>query len=176
MRARPFERARVFYSGAMRGAPEADPDFGWQLVRFLARGGAEILTEHVAGRSAAELERIRARKMGRGVRELYADPERWYRIRGLDARWVDEATHLIAVVNSPSHGVGMEIERALLKPERGLGPTPILCLIHEQRLDTLSYMIRGISAPGFHLRTYAALPDAKRIVREFLTQHPPAGE
>ena len=174
MRARPFERAKVFYSGSIRGAPEADPDFAWHIVRFLVRGGAEILTEHVAARSVAEMERIRARKMGRSVQELYADPERWYRIRSLDAGWVDEATHLIALVNSPSHGVGMEIERALLKPERGLGLTPILCLIHGDRLDSLSYMIRGIREPGFYLRTYSGLVDAKRIVREFLTRHPPA--
>ncbi|MEK7526093.1 MAG: hypothetical protein AAB546_01285, partial [Patescibacteria group bacterium] len=100
-----------------------------------------------------------------------AKPEPWLLIRKQDNEWVDQATHLVAVVNAPSHGVGMEIERAILKPQRGLNETPILCLIHETLLDKLSFMVRGVSEdehPSFHLKTYTNLQEAQNTVHDFL--------
>jgi len=65
-------------------------------------------------------------------------------------------------------GLGMEIERALLKPERGLPFTPILCLSREDFLEKLTYMIRGIRSEGFFLKTYHDLSTAESIVSDFL--------
>jgi hypothetical protein len=76
---------------------------------------------------------------------------------------------VVALVNGPSHGVGMEIERALLKPERGLPLTPILCLIRADLLEKLTWMIRGIKQEGFYLKTYTDLDSAQKIIFDFLT-------
>lgn len=138
----------------------------------MAGGGADVLSEHVAARSQQEMDEIRARKWGMDIKEMLAQPEPWFGIRKKDTEWVDEATHVVALVNAPSHGVGMEIERAILKPERGLKETPVLCLIDEHMVEKLSFMIRGVSgneAPNFQLRTYSSLQEAKEIIYDFLT-------
>lgn len=168
----PFEGRVVYYSGSIKGAPELEPDFAWQLVQYMGEGGADVLSEHVAARNKAEMDEIRARRTGQEIQVMRTHPEPWFQIRRKDAEWVDEATHFVAVVNAPSHGVGMEIERAILKPARGLNLTPVLCLVHEQLLDNLSFMIRGVTSdehPDFHVQTYASLDDAKDVVHAFLT-------
>ncbi|MFC1625668.1 hypothetical protein ACFL1Q_01335 [Patescibacteria group bacterium] len=170
----PFAGLKVCYSGSIKGVPEAEPDFLWQLVRFIASGGADVLSEHVAARSQQEMDEVRAMKWGMDIQEMLAQPEPWFSIRKKDTEWVDEATHVLALVNAPSHGVGMEIERAILKPERGLKETPILCLIHEQMVEKLSFMIRGVTeeeAPNFYLKTYSSLHEAKEIIYDFLTNN-----
>lgn len=106
---------------------------------------------------------------------MLAHPEPWFPIRRQDTEWVDTCSHFIAVVNAPSHGVGMEIERALLKPRLGLNETPILCLVHESLVEKLSYMIRGISQtefPNFSLETYADLKSAQEAAHAFLLRNP----
>jgi len=168
----PFKDLKVYYSGSIKGAPEAEPDFPWQLVQYMGKGGADVLSEHVAARSQQEMDEIRAKRWGMEIQEMLSQPEPWFGIRKKDIEWVDEATHVVALVNAPSHGVGMEIERAILKPERGLNETPILCLVHEQMIDKLSYMIRGVAeseSPTFQLETYTSLEDAKAIIHDFLT-------
>lgn len=65
----------------------------------------------------------------------------------------------------------MEIERALLKPERGLRPTPILYLVDEQNLDSLSWMIRGITDPIVNICTYQTLNEATVLAIRFLQQN-----
>ena len=85
--------------------------------------------------------------------------------------WVDEATHMVALVDSPSLGVGMEIERAVEKPHRGLKKTKILCLVQKDLLESLSYMVRGVTkkeASEYNLKPYNNLEDAKRLVYKFL--------
>lgn len=167
-----FEGIKVYYSGSIKGAPELEPDFAWQLVQYMGENGADVLSEHVAARTRQEMESIRARRTGQEIQTMLAQPEPWFSVRRKDVEWVDEATHVVAVVNAPSHGVGMEIERAILKPARGLNETPILCLVHEGLLETLSYMVRGVTyqeCPGYFLRTYAHLDSAKNTVHEFLT-------
>ena len=104
----------------------------------MARNGADVLSEHVAARTPEEMRAIRLTRIGKRIKDLDTKAGLWFGVRQIDTEWVDEATHVVAVVNSPSHGVGMEIERALLKPERGLPFTPILCLIREDLLEKLS--------------------------------------
>ncbi len=86
----------------------------------------------------------------------------------LDALLVDQATHLIALLDNPSFGVGMEIERALTKPQRGLHETKILGLIHKNNYAKTSKMILGAQSKNFIIRAYETKEDVVRVVREFL--------
>lgn len=173
---KPFQGMKVYFSGSIKGAPEPDPEFAWKLVQNMIEGGANVLSEHVAARNKAEMDEIRARKIGMSLKELLEMPRETYIrdiIRKIDTKWVDEATHFIALVNAPSHGVGMEIERAILKPERGLPLTPILCLVREDLASGLSGMVKGVSWENdkalFFVKTYKTLQDANYEVHEFLT-------
>lgn len=88
--------------------------------------------------------------------------------------WVDECDYLIAVVDGPSHGVGMEIMRALMKEERGLNKTQILCLVHKETYPRLSWMIRGVpeNYKNFSLEKYTNLKDAISLVEDFILKKP----
>ncbi len=167
----PYQGLKVYFSGSIRGVPEPDPEFAWQLVQFMASGGADVLSEHVAARSQQEMDSIRARRIGLTIQEMLADPEPWFLIREQDIDWVDEATHVVALVNAPSHGVGMEIQRALDKPAMGMNRTPILALIHENLLEPMSRMVRGVRPtkhPEYFLKTYQSLTDAQTATDQFL--------
>ncbi len=170
----PFYGRLVYFSGSIKGAPESDPEFAWKLVQYMGINGADVLSEHVAARNQEEMDQIRARRTGQEIQEMLAQQEPWFGIRKKDTEWVDQASHVVALVNAASHGVGMEIERAILKPRMGLNVTPILCLVHEQVLDRLSYMIKGVSkeeCPVFYLNTYTDIKNAQSIVYSFLTNN-----
>jgi hypothetical protein len=170
-----LKEIKVYYSGSIQGVPEAEPDFAWHLVQYMIEEGVNVLSEHVAGRTKEERDKVRARNLGLDLQEMLPQEEPWFDIRKVDTEWVDEATHMVALVNAPSHGVGMEIERALLKPERGLPETPILCLVHSDVIGKLSCMVKGIRQkdhPNFFLATYNDLAEAKEIVRDFLANTP----
>jgi hypothetical protein len=169
LKEKPFEGMKIYFSSSIRGVPNPEPDFAWHIVQTMLKGGANVLSEHVGARNRKEMDDIFARKSGIDRRTL---DQPWFEARRIDMQWVDEATHLVAVVNGPSHGVGMELERAILKPERGLNSTPILCLIQENLLkEGLTWMIRGVSrdeCPVFELLTYTDLKDAREKVTNFL--------
>ena len=168
-----FEGMKIYYSGSIRGVRESDPEFPWKLVSYMIENGADVLSEHVAARTPGEMDYIRARRIGIDVQQMLSDPAPWFLVRRFDLEWVDEATHMIAVVNGSSHGVGMEIQRALDKPRMGLNKTPILCLIREDLLDrNLTFMIRGVSkdeCDSYFLKTYKDITDAQQTVAAFLT-------
>lgn len=173
MAERLFEGKKVYYSGSIQGVAEIEPDFAWNLVRYMINNGAVVLSEHVAGRNRNERDEIRARNVGMTVEEMLKEPEPWFGIRKQDLNWVDEATHMVALVNAPSHGVGMELEHAILKPRLGLNLTPILCLVHEGAAEKLSYMIRGVTtdeSPCVYIRTYNDLKSAQLLVEKLLTE------
>lgn len=166
-----LKEVKVYYSGSIQGVREAEPDFAWDLVQYMIGEGVNVLSEHVAARTKEERDKIKARNLGLDLKEMLSEEEPWFSIREADTKWVDEATHMVALVNAPSHGVGMEVERALLKPERGLPLTPILCLVHTDMLEKLSCMIKGVKQddyPSFFLATYNDLEEAKEIVKDFL--------
>ena len=80
--------------------------------------------------------------------------------------------HVVALVNAASTGVGMELQRALDKPLMGMNETPILCLIHQDQLQKLSFMVRGVDpeeSAVFHLHEYLTLHQAKQHIFDFLS-------
>jgi len=167
-----FEGLKVYYSGSIKGTPEPDVEFPWKLVQYMARNGADVLSEHVAARSTKEMDEIRARRIGITIQQLKEDTQPWIGIRRQDLDWVNEATHVVALVNSPSHGVGMEIQRALDKPALGMNETPVLCLVHSELLPKLSFMVRGVTpkeSPTFQLRAYQDLQQAQQHIFDFLS-------
>jgi hypothetical protein len=165
----PFKEIKVYYSGSVKGMPEDDLDFPYEVVQFMIKSGARVLSEHVAAKTSEDRDKVMAKNIGKTIKEVKNHPKPWDLIRKTDMNWVDEADCMVAVVNSPSHGVGMEIERAILKEERGLTPIPILCLVKDGMLDKLSFMIRGVNNDNFYLKTYRDLSSAKRIVSKFLS-------
>ncbi len=164
-----LKNIKLYFSGTIRGAVDPNPELNWKLVQYLKKEGVDVLSEHVVARSQEQMDTLFKRRTGveRGKTRNFPG-----RVREVDMNWVMEATHLIAMVNGPSFGVGMEIERALLKPRLGMKETPVLCLIHESLFDGLSNMIRGVSgeeSPVFYLKTYSDLKSAKDIAMRFLT-------
>lgn len=151
--------------------PEADPEFPKKLVNFMIENGAEVLSEHVAGKNQQECDEMMVKKIGITMEEFKAEKEPWFRVRKQDISWVDEADCVVALVNSPSLGVGMEIQRALNKEKLGMKKTPILCLVKNEMLDKLSFMIRGINideSDVFYLKTYQNLEEAQGHIFDFL--------
>lgn len=160
----PFAGKKIYFSASIRGVV-TNIDIAPQLIKAMQVGGANVLSEHVGAQNKEEMFAILSRNSG--IHMTSADGN-WQAIRRIDMNWVDQATHLVSVVDGPSHGVGAEIERALGKPEKGLNITPILALIHEDNLKDLTAMIRGIANPEFRLAIYHDIADAKRKVVRFL--------
>jgi hypothetical protein len=136
--------------------------------------GANVPSAHVAARDEKEAREIFFHQSGGyGLDEegkITITPEVTHRV---DMGWVNDATHVVAVVDGPSHGVGMEIQRALLKPKFGLNPTPVLCLVKPRNIERLSWMIRGASDEFGNMitvATYTSGEKARKIVEDFLTR------
>jgi hypothetical protein len=166
-----FRNKKIYFSASIKGAPELDPTLAWKLVSYMAKQGADVLSEHVAAQTKEDMRRIFSERSGKSIYDLFVGPQSASNIREIDMKWVDEATHFVALVNGPSHGVGMEIERALLKPLRGLPSTPILCLVHNDVYDKLSCMIKGISqeeCPVFYLKRYENFEEACACINDFM--------
>ncbi len=91
--------------------------------------------------------------------------------READIEMIDnESTHVIALVDAPSLGVGMELERALTKHRRGLPLTPVLALVHEYNLERLSFMVQGVREPHFSLQAYIGFDDITVKIEDFMRE------
>ena len=137
------------------------------LVEYIMTNGGDVLDEHIRGKDLQEMNDIVYRRTG--VNRLEHD-EPWRIVHQQDVDWVDASTHMIIFVDGPSHGVGMELMRGLLKSELGLNRTPILILIQEENLPKLSLMVRGIPTDKYpvQLETYRDFNHVKELVDEFL--------
>src|SRR3989338_2250031 len=143
---KPFDGMRVYFSNSIKGKMGEVEDIGQEVVGFLSENGADVLSENVAYLKPEDGLPIFERRTGIDLTRITEPIERAKTIRGVDIAWVDEATHLVAVVNGASYGVGMELQRALDKPKMGMNETPILCLVHQSSLEKLSSMVRGVDA------------------------------
>ena len=161
---------KLYFSGPIQGIQQIDPNFSWAIVQYIKSLGYDVLSEHVAGRTKQENTKILLEKTGI---DRTSEKESWWGVYKVDMNWVDEADSFVAVVDGPSHGVGMEIMRALLKPQRGLNETSIICLVHQENLNKLSWMIRGVPVeqyPNFHLETYTNIDNAKSVLENLLAK------
>ncbi len=165
-----FNGKKIYYSSSIQGVSNTDPNLGYKIISFLKKNGAKVLDEHVGARN--HTEKVETLKRIAGF-DMEKDTEAMYKVRKFDTDMVDKATNLIAIVNGPSHGVGMEIERALLKHQRGLNKTPVLCLVHKNYLNSLTWMVRGIDEEHFNLGVYESLKDIQKLISDFLNVNPP---
>ncbi len=168
----PFDGMRVYFSNSIRGEMGVVEGIGIDVVGYLSENGADVLSENVAFLKPEKGLPIFERRTGIDLTKVTDPEERAKIIRKVDVGWVDEATHLVAVVNGASYGVGMELQRALDKPKMGMNETPVLCLVHKNCLDKLSSMVRGVDkeseASNFHLRVYEDIDSAKAAISDFL--------
>lgn len=165
-----FSGKKIYYAGSIRGGEEQDKDLPWKIVRYMADHGAEVLSEHVAGRTHEEREAVRAVRVGEKILEAYGHLNSDQQIRKIDLDWVSQADYMVALVNAPSLGVGMEIQYALQKPLMGMPLTPILALVHQNMRTKLSAMVQGITESQFHLHTYETFEDIRKKLSEFLIE------
>jgi hypothetical protein len=168
---KPFHGKKVYFSAPIRGARENMPNLAKDLVEFMKKGGADVLSEFVVADLGKRMDRAFSKKSGVS---LLKSKEPWIVARQIDFQWVDEAEYLVAEVTSPSIGVGMEIQRAKDKENLGLNYTRILCLCRQEIMDKekLSWMVKGVTPEehqDFYLMGYKTLPGAKRIITRFLT-------
>lgn len=164
-----FEGCVVYYSGSIKGV-NIDPNMGYELVRYMIANGAYVPSAHVGARNKDEMREVFKIMSGEDEGEDGVDPKAPELCYKIDMNWVDEATHVVALVDGPSHGVGMEIMRAMQKPYRGLRSTPILCLVHEDNLEKLSYMVLGATYEYglLSVHTYSSEEEAQSKIHRFL--------
>lgn len=166
---------KIYFSTSILGAAEADADLPEKLVSFMIESGFDVVSKHVALPSNFISAAGVKMKLPAPVAAKAADmteTEICQEIRDFDTKGVDASDYIITLINAPAHGVGMELERALLRPERGLSPAKILCLASANPAPRISGMIRGINPaqfPHFQLSLYKDAADAKRIVELFLS-------
>jgi hypothetical protein len=135
----------------------------------MVENGAHVLDRHVGGRDEEERIAIFKEEFGFNYNDE-TNPKA--ALEQKDIELVDLATHIIAFVDSPSHGVGNEIQRAIDRFEFNGEKVQILCLVNEANANKLSWMISGKEDPRypiFHLKTYSNIEDAKSHIFEFLT-------
>lgn len=166
-----FKGVEVYFSGSIKG-DLPNKEIGFELVRYIIENGGVVSSAHVAARTAEEMFQTFVLMSGRGRGEDGKDSRDADMAYEVDMGWVDSATHLVAVIDGPSHGVGMEIMRALLKPVRGLNKTPIICFVHKDKFDKVSWMIKGANSefPGvIQLIPYTSTQDAINKLANILT-------
>lgn len=166
---KPFIGCEVYFSNSIQGVLNQDPNLGWEVVEYLSQNGAHVLDKHVAGRNQEEKDLLFIEDNGFDFRTA-ENPK--IAVEESDIKQVDQATHIIAFVDGPSHGVGNEIQRAIDRFEFNGEKVQILCLVNEANANKLSWMISGKEAPRypiFHLKTYSNVEDAKSHIFEFLT-------
>ncbi len=166
---KPFTGCKIYFSNSIQGILNQDPSLGWNIVGYLAENGADVLDRHVAGRTQEEKDKLFIEENGFFYRDV-ENPK--VAIEETDIKKVDQATHIIAFVDGPSHGVGNEIQRAIDRYEFKGENVQILCLVSSERANKLSWMISGKESPKypiFRLKVYSDMEEAKKHILEFLT-------
>lgn len=85
--------------------------------------------------------------------------------------WADEADLFIFLLDGASHGVGMELQNALMRKYKKLPEAQILGLVHVNHYEKLSSFIKGIRQENFRLMVYTTEDIAKKYVEEFLEKY-----
>ena len=96
---KPFRGKKIYFSNSVTGVPDVKRDFGWRLVAYMKKNGAEVLSDFVGARSKDEHIKMFLEKTNF---DRDKEPIPWFFVRKTDTKYVDEATHLVTVVNGPS--------------------------------------------------------------------------
>lgn len=169
---KPFAGKKVYLCGAIMGLKDRDHHhFISKTAHYLIEQGADLLDEHIKADATEEMIEIIFQRTG--VRRDQV-PKPWLTTYEQDMSWIDEADFVIAFVDGPSLGVGVEIARTSLKKELGLNPTPLLLLVHQDNLDRLSLVVRGMASAleQVELVTYQQFADIQKIITRFLAKPP----
>jgi hypothetical protein len=153
----------VYFSGSILGKLNQPTKIAINLVKYIKSKGILVLDTYAASRKYND-ESPENQKVKK-------ENEPWFKVESNDINDIDKSTHLIALINGPSHGVGMEIQRAIDKVEMGKPETKILCLVQKNRFENVSWMIKGKNNhkyPNFQIKTYLNQNDAKKIIDLFL--------
>ena len=138
---------KIYFAGSIRGGRN-DIQIYQEIINFIGNFGT-VLTEHVGDpllTNEGEKENLE------------------HFIYNRDLAWLKEADCVVAEVTSPSLGVGYEIAKA----EDWNKST--LCLFRDTSERKLSAMIAGNEK--MNIRKYETLEDAKKIIENFLFNHP----
>lgn len=164
---------RIYYGAAVQGAIEFGnrADINRLLVGTIKAEDFTVVSEHnVIGRSKEETRKILEGAIGPLPT---SKKERHSHIRNKALELVEgDICAAIFEVSVPSHGVGVELTHAYLRPRRGLSRIPILALYENGYWpNDLSCMIGGIQegeVPLFELYEYENLDDVTRYIKRFL--------
>jgi len=172
-----IEMAKIYYSGSILGTAEEDAELPVKIVEYLMEQGHDVLSKHVAFPSNHTGSNGNKMKLPRAILdtpEMPSGEDLYKAIRKFDTECVDKAEFFVALINAPAHGVGMEIERALLRGERGIPPpSQILCLAHRKNREKISGMIRGVDRgahPNFDIFIYETFEDIKTRLKSLIGQ------
>ena len=150
---------KIYYSASIKGE-NVDPELGYKVVTHLKQRGHDVLSEHVGARNSDEMNALLTQRSGTDRTSLSKEAGNRF-VRAIDTEWVDAADAMVVVITGASLGVGMEIERALLKPERGLNVTPITVFVSSGYAPGLSAMVSGVVSEQFAILTYETFDDIR---------------
>ena len=136
---------KIYFAGSIRGGRGEAPVYE-EIITSLGSFG-EVLTEHVGDPLLSE-------KGDDGPDDRH--------IHDRDIAWLSECDLVVAEVTAPSLGVGYELGIAVSLNK------PVLCLYRPVSEWPISAMIAG--SPGIKTATYSSMDDAKRIIREFISE------
>lgn len=165
----PFQDKKIYFAAPIKGGGIEDTSLVPLLIDFMRDNGGTVLTEHIGYGKTNEQGTIRLPDIA-----TLNPEEPWFAVRENDMAMVLEAHYFIFIGDKSSTGVGMELQKTMDKEKLGYNRTPILCLINVNKMDDLSFMVRGISrreCPEFQLFTYENIEDAKKIITEFLVNN-----
>ncbi len=163
---------RIFYGAAIQGERDRGERASLHrtLIDIIKAEGNEIVGEHTTGRNIAETA-AHLKKIIPNLPET--DRERRIAVRNKMIEYIEsDIDAAIFEVSTPSHGTGMEIAHAYLRPRMGIREIPILTLYqHDYWPHKLSTMVQGLSTeafPNIQQREYRNTEEAAQYVQEFL--------
>ena len=166
----PFDGKIIYFSAAISGGRHKDPSLLVDVVNYMEENGAIVLSKHVAIADREERNSVFIQESG--FNRDWMEGNVAERIREADLGWIKDATHLIALVDTPSTGAGMEIQYALLKHKMGMNLTPVLCLFPARKWEKKkSNMVKGIGikdSPAAYVESYKNKEHAEQIIYDFL--------
>lgn len=163
---------KVFFGAAIQGVRERGTRSSvyYALIECIKGEGHVICSEHSTGFNHVQIQQKLENAIGPLPKN---DTERRTYVRNKMIEALEGDIYAaIFEVSVPSLGTGVELAHAYLRPRMNLPPVPILALYEKDYWpNELSTMIRGITketVPNFTLKEYSDIPEATKLIREFL--------